>query len=123
MFEWKAEYETGISEIDAQHRRVFAMAAELHAAILEGCDQATLGALLAGLASFSREHFEAEESLMRAVNYAGLAEHHAAHNQLSSAIGAVSRITPDAAGLLNGWLTHHITEVDRKMSAALRLRP
>lgn len=122
MFDWKAEYDTGISEIDTQHRQVFAIAGELHAAILEGRGKTELGTMFAGLVSFSRRHFEAEEALMKAANYAGLAQHKAEHEELAATLRGVTKITPDVTKLLNDWLTHHITDTDRKMGAALRLR-
>jgi hemerythrin len=39
MFEWKNEYSVNIASIDAQHKKLFAIAEELHEAIRTGHPQ------------------------------------------------------------------------------------
>ena len=130
MFVWKAEYNTGIPQIDAQHRQVFALAGELHAAMLEGQDRAALAAIFAGLLAYSRMHFDVEDALMQAANYPEYAQHKAEHDELTARVRAFqesfdagrAEIDQNLIVFLNDWLSHHITDPDRKIGRWLLSR-
>src|ERR1017187_1687694 len=69
MFEWKPEYSVQIPKIDVQHQRLFALAAELHAAMAEGKGKTVLEQSLARLVDYTKVHFAAEEEFMGKYGY------------------------------------------------------
>jgi len=71
MFEWKPEYSVQIPEIDAQHQRLFCLAAELHNAMAQGKGKNVLEHSLAQLVDYTKTHFAHEERLMQESGYEG----------------------------------------------------
>src|ERR1035441_7519111 len=84
MFEWKPEYSVQIPKIDVQHQRLFALAAELHAAMAEGKGKTVLEQSLARLVDYTKVHFAAEEEFMGKYGYPEAAGHKAQHEALSA---------------------------------------
>ena len=86
MFEWNNNYSVAIPSVDAQHRNLFAIARELHAAMDAGQGKASLGRILDRLVQYTTVHFAHEERLLRMHNYPDFAAHKAepvrAHEQI-----------------------------------------
>lgn len=128
MFEWKPEYSVHIPEIDAQHQRLFALAAELHAAMADGKGKAVLDQSLARLVDYTKVHFTAEEQLMRRYQYPETVAHKAQHDQLTSQVvdlqkrflGGEKTLTISLMVFLKNWLEHHIAGSDQQYSAHIR---
>ena len=72
---WKKEYETGIEEIDRQHRGLFKNIDKLLLAIYQGKEEAELYKLGKFMMDYIEEHFTQEEDWMRASNYPELENH------------------------------------------------
>ncbi|HTA47240.1 MAG TPA: hemerythrin domain-containing protein [Bryobacteraceae bacterium] len=64
MSDWKPEYSVGIPAIGAQHKRLFALAGELHSAMSQGKGPDVLNQSLARLVDHTKDHFAAEERLI-----------------------------------------------------------
>jgi hemerythrin len=128
MFEWKPEYSVRIPEIDAQHQRLFALAAQLHAAMADGKAKAVLEQSLAQLVDYTKVHFAAEEQLMGQYRYPEAAAHKAQHDQLTAqVIDLQKKFRSGGAGLtislmvfLKNWLERHIAGSDQQYSAFIR---
>ena len=60
LFEWSDDYKIGISEIDNQHKKLFAMAYELNKAMLERKANDILEKLLNDLMTYTQTHFQEE---------------------------------------------------------------
>ncbi len=69
MFEWKPGYSLGHGDIDGQHKKLFELASELHAAMMEGKGENALSATLARLITYTKTHFANEERLMQTYHY------------------------------------------------------
>ena len=65
MFAWKDSYSIGVQEIDAQHRRLFSLADELHSAMNAGKGKVVLEQVLQNLITYTKSHFAGEERLMQ----------------------------------------------------------
>jgi hemerythrin len=127
MFEWTEDYTTGIGSIDAQHRCLFAIASELHAAMSVGSGRASTGKILARLVLYVTTHFSHEERLMRQYDYPEFAAHKALHEELKEEVmrfqsdfqqgGGV--ITVQLLRFLRDWLDRHIKVEDRKYVACM----
>ena len=122
LFEWKNEYNVGIMEIDAQHRRLFSLAADLHSAMTCGKGKETLSRTFANLIAYTKSHFAAEERIMQAHHYPDFAAHKAEHVELTRRVMMYHRefeaggatLSIDVLRFLREWLEHHIKGSDRK---------
>jgi hemerythrin len=84
------------------------------------------------LREYVREHFDAEEGLMREHGYPGLEAHAGLHarirRRLDEVVAAYERdggteaLTGDVEAMMRGWLSLHIGEQDRAFAAFLRAK-
>jgi hemerythrin-like metal-binding protein len=86
---WNADWETGHSKIDRQHRQLFFQFELLKAALGDADSAARIPALLTVLASHLDEHFREEEREMAATNYPGLEAHQIVHNLVRREVAGV----------------------------------
>jgi hemerythrin len=92
---------------------------------MAGTAKEKMGATLGALASYTVEHFEAEERMMVDIAYPGLPEHRRKHEELVRQVGRLvadheaGRLTLPLtlARFLVDWLRHHIEEEDMRMIA------
>ena len=116
---WSLGLETGIAELDQQHKALFDAINALGEAFQAGQAPSRVGESLAFLNRYTREHFDCEEGYMVRSGYPNLAAHQAEHAQLMARLGELEArhgrgflVTADVALFLAEWLTHHINEVD-----------
>ena len=122
MFAWKDSYSIGVQEIDAQHRRLFALAEQLHAAMNSGKGKDVMAPVLQNLIDYTKTHFAAEERLMQRCRYPNFTEHKAQHDQMTAKVLQLQRdfqagtgaISIEVMQFLNAWLRQHIGDSDRK---------
>ena len=76
-----------------------------------------------------RVHFKHEETLMRSINYPGLADHVSKHNELLSRLnGIADQIANGTLDLvkwrnfLSAWLLNHIAVTDKALAAFVEAR-
>ena len=111
--------------LDAQHKAIFQWLAELENA---AADRRTLlGAYaIARLKSHVREHFAAEEALLKSAGYPHLVEHMAEHAAFRTRLGELQLksithdVSLDTVELLKEWLTNHIAKTDMAYVPYLR---
>ena len=128
MFEWKPEYSVQIPEIDAQHQRLFCLAAELHNAMAQGKGKNVLEHSLAQLVDYTKIHFANEEQFMNLHRYPDAVAHKALHDQLTAqVIDLQKKFRAGNAGLtislmvfLKNWLENHIAGSDQQYSVYIR---
>lgn len=117
MIEWTPSLSTGVTLLDGHHQELFRRISEIQRAVEE---QRTLFGVyaLTRLKHFVREHFTAEEALMRAAGYPRLKEHTEEHEAFRARLGEVlvksigQDMPPETLAFLQDWLTHHIAKVD-----------
>jgi hemerythrin-like metal-binding protein len=108
--------------MDDQHTVLFGMLNDLHDAMMKGEAQKIAGPLLRKLAAYTHEHFTAEEAMMAASGYAGLAQHRVIHRELTRQVDEFAARYERGEGALNlqlmnflrDWLTNHIQKEDQK---------
>src|SRR5512133_213076 len=91
LFEWKPEYSVSISKCDAQHKKLFLLADNLHRAMREGRGRQVLSSLLNELVSYTRTHFSDEEELMAAHRYPEFDRHRLEHGMLLQKVDQFQR--------------------------------
>jgi hemerythrin len=122
MFAWKDAYCIGVPEIDAQHRRLYSLAAELHTAMNSGKGKNVLGGVLQNLINYTKSHFAAEEKLMQRCGYPDLAAHRAKHDEMTQKVLQLQHdfqagnimLSIEVMEYLNNWLRQHIGGTDRQ---------
>jgi len=122
MFAWKDEYSVQIRSIDAQHRNLFATAAELYSAMSAGQGKTACTRILDRLVQYTSVHFAHEERLMRQYNYPELAAHKAEHDALTKQVlqfqadfqGRRATLTVQLLQFLKDWPEKHIKGTDKR---------
>jgi hemerythrin-like metal-binding protein len=123
---WTLSHAVFVTDIDDEHKEIFAAVAELQAGINE--PQADLGRLANYLVSCITGHFAHEERLMRASRYGSLGWnkqlHDAARRRIGQLLSRVEQGDADSSAALvaylTAWLYDHTRIADRMMAAALR---
>jgi hemerythrin len=112
---WNSRYETGIAQVDDQHRALFEAVNRLAASFGAGKATAQVSESLDFLAEYTLEHFRCEEHFMREMDYPGLAVHVREHERLIEKVQHLQArlaegkpVTIEVTIFLADWLKHHI---------------
>jgi hemerythrin-like metal-binding protein len=132
--EWCDDLLTGVAEIDEQHQILVNSINEANTRLSTGQVNAEiLEKITKDLLSYALYHFETEEELMQAYDYAQahpehLQAHQQQHREFSSTVVTVrdgiksgqliSR--EELLGFLNHWLIHHIRNTDKHLGAFIQ---
>lgn len=129
MFEWKAEYVTGVVELDNQHKELFNTGQRVNALLKE--DKSVdiyddLIGLLQGLKTYTEDHFGYEENYLTGCNQLTpehVEEHAAFMEKLEDVLAkdidmSQRAIIFELAVFLSNWLVSHILETDMKYKKA-----
>lgn len=127
---WDPCLDTGIEEIDWEHRRLLNIANRLLDAMGKGRAEMVMQPVLRDLIHHAEDHFANEEKYMRDMGYPGLKEHMVEHGQmrrsLDTFVAALASDQPpgakDLAALMSHWLLDHILKTDKQYAAFSRER-
>jgi hemerythrin len=114
---WPKELLTGVPMLDQQHEAIFECVNEIARSAQQGRLLLTVHAI-GQLKTYVRDHFEAEESLMRIHGYPRLPAHIAEHtkfkNRLFEFIMQNTRRdnTVEMVAFLTDWLSSHVAGLD-----------
>ena len=124
MNTWRHELDTGIDEVDLQHRMLFKRIDNLVLAIYQGNALNELKSLLDYLDYCVNEHFKAEEELMVKSEYPDYLRHEEKHIQFKSLFqdivnqfrekGPDNYLAIRVEKEVRSWWENHITQVDMK---------
>lgn len=127
IFEWKSEYDTGVEEIDNQHKVLVSLINELSGLVGDNFDRGAAEDVFNKLKNYTVFHFATEESLMAQYHYAerDLHAHLLQHRQFEEEIASVqhdfSQISIEDCNVilsyLTNWLINHICKVDKRFSS------
>lgn len=120
--EWKPEYETGVEEIDLQHRYFMTLINRLSAE-LDSCDDANYRRrLLDELAKYAVFHFASEENLMLKFGYDGFERQRLLHLELIDQLSWRMQSTAydGLFEFLVSWFVHHTVEEDHDIGVFVR---
>lgn len=128
MFDWKAEYNSGINEVDNQHRKLFALADELYDIVnrkdsFDYHDE--IQRVFCELSDYTVYHFQYEEKLMKQAGYDfhTLVAHCTEHDEFIRKIKKVAQddldkkqrqVVLDVIMFVVDWIEKHILGSDRK---------
>jgi hemerythrin len=112
-------FEIGIAELDAQHKRLHALLERLREAVGKHYGYAT-NAILDELAIETRIHFAVEESLMRMLSFPDVESHVTEHQSLQAQLERFRKraqdfdVAEDLAEFTLQWLNDHVDRFDRE---------
>ncbi len=122
MITWKSEFDTGVAEVDHDHKRLVEGLNKLEELLTTGKGSETIPAVLAFLERYANEHFAREETCMHRMQCPTLAANIAAHAQFRLTFAkAKEKLQNPAAGALVArqvhtelvnWITTHIMKID-----------
>ena len=120
LFEWSADYELDIPQIDDQHKELVKMINTLYDSIQEGHSSETVNQTLNRLLQYVEVHFETEEHVMQERQYPGYQQHLLQHENLRHKVLDLKKeqlqgreiATFELLNFLVDWLKNHISTED-----------
>ncbi len=130
LLRWSKKYSVGVKALDFEHATFLRSLNRLHAAMIQGQGKSVTGPLLSSLSSRARCHFDSEESMMKAANYPGLAEHKQRHVEFALKIDElIAAFEQDGENLsilllkfMREWLSDHVQKDDKEYGPWLNER-
>lgn len=117
---WNAALETGIGEIDSQHKYLLELANRVIAAVYTRQGPKVVGDIVKQLREYTVEHFRDEERCMDGMGYPKLPSHHLEHERLKNQVRQWQRdlytnhdvAAGEVLAFLRTWLLEHILQSD-----------
>lgn len=132
---WNENFDTGVTEIDEQHRTLVNIINKANSRLATDFNAAMLDEVTRDLSSYAHYHFDLEESLMKEYNYTedqseDSATHLREHGEFSTIVASVregikaGNLIPREYLLLylNSWLINHILYTDKRLAAFVLAR-
>ena len=121
LIAWNDKLSVQVRQFDDEHKKLIVMVNQLHDAMKEGKGKQVIGDVLNGLINYTKNHFAAEEQLMKAHGYPEYEKHKKEHNQLTLTVLDLQKgyaagnapLSQSVMNFLKDWLTNHIQGVDK----------
>jgi len=119
---WDTLFETGISEIDKQHKRLVDIINRVYDGFANNGTIENLSAILDDLAEYTKYHFKTEEDYFDQFKFSEAAAHKAEHQSFVSKVqefltklkSRKTVVNYEIINFLKEWLIHHILDSDQK---------
>lgn len=115
---WVPELDTGIDEIDRQHRRIVDYINTLYE-LRESPDRQALGDVIGEMVDYTLSHFVFEETLIENAGYMFAGPHKKVHelftrrvSEMQTRFDAGEDVAAELHGMLSRWLFNHIRNED-----------
>ena len=124
--EWQDKFNTGVEEIDYQHRYFLRLIKRFGLLTEEKLDENYLNRLLKEISSYAVFHFISEENMMIRNNYPLLSKHQKHHEDLILKLDEqITALQYDKQSLISliaflaNWFMNHTVEEDQKFALFL----
>jgi hemerythrin len=128
-FDWKEEYDTGVQQIDYQHRYFLQLIKGLSGKSFSSVESNRIQKYVDEVACYARFHFLSEENVMEDSAYPEFRHHEQLHRKLVKKINhkiaqlEFGDITPaDFVAFLAEWFVEHTMKEDKKIGVFLKER-
>ena len=118
LLQWVPELDTGIAEIDTQHKRIVDYINKLHE-LRQTHHRERLAEVIAEMVDYTISHFAFEEALMESAGYMFSGPHKKVHDlftrkvaEMQSRFDGGADVTAELHGMLSRWLFNHIRNED-----------
>lgn len=124
LIEWRKEFETGIADVDHEHRELIGLINTLHDRIEAEADKAQVQAFLGEVFAKISAHFALEETIMRKHGYDEYLAHKAEHEELIDQLRDImdeSEVDYSKAlsGVIRDWFVNHFKSKDARLHSRL----
>jgi hemerythrin len=124
LIEWRKEFETGIPDVDHEHRELVDLINGLHEHIASGADPVRVTEFLGEVFARIAAHFALEESIMRKHTYDEYEAHKAEHERLLDEIrdimdGATTEYANSLSTVVRDWFVNHFKSKDARLHKEL----
>lgn len=128
LIEWRKEFETGVADVDHEHRELVDLINRLHESIVGGANSSRIAEFLGEVFARIAAHFALEESIMRKHTYDEYDAHKAEHEKLLDEIRDIMDAQQDspspayAEGLsitVRDWFVNHFKSKDARLHKQL----
>ncbi len=130
IFPWDDNFNTGLSTVDQQHRKLVQLLNLLASHVAFSAEPRVLDQVFSELAEYAVYHFETEEAIWREylLNDPDERDHRAVHQlfvqevsrlKASQTSRPLADLAEETLGFLARWLASHILETDRHMAYAV----
>jgi hemerythrin len=128
LIEWRDEFNTGVAEVDHEHRELIDLINQLHDQLQRDPDKDTVAAFLGEVFARISAHFALEETVMRKHRYDEYAAHKAEHEALLDEIrdimddyeaGSFSDAGTALATTVQDWFINHFKTKDARLHKQL----
>jgi hemerythrin len=128
LLEWRAEFETGIADVDFEHRELIDLINDLHGELGSDAPRDRIGAFLGEVFARISAHFALEESVMRKHDYDQYDDHKREHEQLLDDIrdimdnfnaGKYLAYDDALATAVSDWFIDHFKTKDARLHGML----
>ncbi|MFQ6342873.1 bacteriohemerythrin [Campylobacter sp. VTCC 70190] len=116
---WDEKYSINDEKIDAQHKKLFELAAKIENAVYKFVQRDELKEILTELFNYMKEHFSNEEDYMQDIHYPYLNEHKIMHkniihdmSHLIQNIKTTNDLKEKLYTIMSEWLLEHILHHD-----------
>ena len=118
ILKWVPDLNTGIDEIDVQHRRIVDYINRLYE-LRKTPDRQSLAEVIGETVDYTLSHFAFEEAMMEEAGYMFSGPHKRVHELFTRRVGEMQArfeagedITNELHGMLSRWLFNHIRNED-----------
>ncbi|MBU0485315.1 MAG: bacteriohemerythrin [Proteobacteria bacterium] len=126
FLKWDESFQVGVAEIDAQHKKLFAIINSLQEAVAkEDVPANVVGDILFNMASYASEHFRSEQVYLE--KHPDFKDHLLEHWDftkkcmgLSLSFRKQSAVSQEALNFLTVWLREHVLEKDIRFFKELK---
>ena len=128
LIEWQTEFETGVREVDHEHRELVDLINVLHSKIGSNAGKEVIGGFLGEVFAKISAHFALEETVMRKHRYDEYAAHKADHEKLLDDIrdimdahesGAFVDYEEALGRAVRDWFVDHFKSKDARLHKML----
>lgn len=130
LIEWRKDFETGIADVDHEHRALVALINDLHGTMHSGTDRAAVADFLGEVFTRISAHFALEETVMRRHRYDEYEAHKAEHESLLDEMrdimdaheaGTATGYEDTLSATLSDWFVRHFATKDARLHRLLRV--
>ncbi len=119
---WENNFSVGIGRFDEDHQQLVGYINKLHVGMIGGDSASSMGQVLDGLVSYTVEHFNREENLMKKHSYPEYDAHKTEHENLVKKVAEFqsqfksgkTSFSLSLMSFLRDWLINHIKGSDMK---------
>ncbi len=122
---WSGELETGVEEIDAQHRKLFDLMNSLQAAVAEGREHEVVSAAVFEMSAYADQHFKTEQAYVE--DDPSFKDHLLDHWEFSKKCLSLvmglkngNSVSLEMVQFLLNWFKNHVLEKDVVIIRRLR---